>query len=229
MIKLDEAKSWKNRFQEKLVDITEFQDFEDVLNDERLKTFMNTSLGDLEKISNEAGMNYAYLWGESENKDITMKEYLEDIYNTRIRLVKEKRIKFYISENKDIQGLIFYTISRPHFTTGEVAASNLSFFSFDLKKNQITLIRDTYSLLKDLIKNYAEVRWNALVDNPACEMYKKICDRLGGSYSTSKDTPGVIYFEILGNPLLERFSNHKQELLFREKGILDLDEELLNE
>lgn len=44
MIRLNEVKSWKNRFKEKLVDITEFQNFEDVLEDERLETFMNTSL-----------------------------------------------------------------------------------------------------------------------------------------------------------------------------------------
>ena len=84
MIKLDEVKSWKNRFQEKLIDITEFRDFEKALNDGRLQTFMNTPLENLMKDSNELGFSYTYLWDDlpEKEKTLTMREYLQE-YNIK--------------------------------------------------------------------------------------------------------------------------------------------------
>lgn len=233
MVKLDEVKSWKNRFQEKLVDITEFQDFENVLNDERLKTFMNTTLKELIPKVNELGFSYKYLWGEipEEEKNLSMKEYLKNYYKNKFFLVEGGRLKFYISESKEIEGMIFYSLSRPAFNGGLSYVSSISFFSFNLNSNMLTLIRDMYSLIKDLLKKYASVNWSADIENPACEKYKEICRKLGGDYFVDRSNPGIIYFEIEGNYHYEYSSTKLSEKLriFRERGISDLDKELLNE
>lgn len=225
MIKLDDVKSWKNRFQEKLIDITEFQDFEKVMEDERLQTFLNTPLKDLANTSNELNMSYKYLWGElgKDEENLTMKDYLKSIYAQQAFRIKQSRAKFYISESNEIQGLIMYSTMR---TSSNIpgdfrsSVSNLSLISFDLSRNQLVLVKDMYSLIKKLLKNYDNIHWSANVDNPACSMYKRVCDKLNGDYSVDGD---IIYFEIPGNHFYEHSIRGKQMLELREKKIKELD------
>lgn len=228
MIRLDNVNSWKNRFQERLVDITEFQDFKNVLEDERLQTFMSTPVSELSNSSNELGMSYKYVTGElsDQEREMTMKEFLLSFYGD---FIATGEAKFYISEHNEIQGMIFYTATGDSNPFLRKRVQDLGFFSFDLNEGKYTLIKDTYLLIKDLLKKYRTVSWDADENNPACESYKRLCDKLGGEYFNVPDRPGIIHFSLAGDLLYKEtlsLKESKQALLYKEKGIKELDDEI---
>lgn len=151
-LKLDEAKSWKNTIQEKLRDISELSDLEEFLNDERLQTFLNTKFKDLIKVSNDLGFSYRYFLSEDLwNLDMTLKEYIMAYHNNIDRLFHNKKMKILVSEDKTINGLILYDITISHLGSGRKDISEIGVISFDLEKNNITLIKDTYNLLVEVV------------------------------------------------------------------------------
>lgn len=87
-----------------------------------------------------------------------------------------------------------------------MSADNFGFISFD--KGNITFIKDTFQLIKDLFYkyNFNRVAWGCYADNPAIRGYRKFIEKFGGrevAYlrQTTKLLDGKIHdsviFEIL--------------------------------
>lgn len=197
MIKLDEVKSWKNRFQEKLIDITEFQDYQKVVNDERLYTFFHTPTKELAQECNELGDSYKYAF--SGNEDLMNLPFykLLDV----MLLVNKGKIKLYISKDKEIEGLILYTVGGGDYGLLRGSSSyieDILVLSFNLRKNSLTLIRDLSNLIEDLRKNYGYMKWLASKDNPATEFYKRKVKFFQGKYKEDSKDPNILIFWIPG-------------------------------
>ena len=191
MIKLD-----KVRYQEKLVELTDFQKIKGVINDKRLQTFLDTPFGELLKQGNELGHTYEHAfpgWPEPFKKR-TFGDMLS-FFN----VLERGRIKFYISEDDDIEGLIFYTTSgNIRRFDSELYVKDICVISFNLEKNSTTLVRDLYNLVKELREKYREIHWVADKNNPAVRTYKSICERYNGGWGNSEEQEGLIEFFIPG-------------------------------
>lgn len=218
-LKLDEVKSWKNRFNERLRDVSEVSDFKDFLEDERLQTFLNTEMKDLVKITNSLGFSYKYLIEEDFwDSDMNLKEFLEKFYS-QISDLSRLKLKVFVSEDKIINGLVMFCVMNSPFLSHHRIITNLNFMSFDLSKNNVVLIKDIYNLLSNLLKDYDYIEWGCYTDNPACDAYKKFCDKFGGEYSV---VGKKMRFTLIGNN--ERFENKMSEL-----KIIELKESLIEE
>ena len=197
MVKLDEVKSWKNRFQEKLIDITEFQDYQKIVNDERLYTFFHTPTRELAQECNELGDSYKYAF--SGNEDLMNLPFykLLDV----ILLINKGKIKLYISKDKEIEGLILYTVGGGDYGLLKGSSSyieDILILSFNLQKNSLTLIRDLSNLIEDLRKNYGYIKWLANKDNPAVEFYKRKVKFFQGKYKEDPEDSSILIFWIPG-------------------------------
>lgn len=181
---------------EKLVDVTNFQDYLEVINREDLKPFFSTPMKDLFKKSNELGNSYKYAFdmkGEN-SQDLTLAQVLSTLL-----LANQGRIKLYFSESNEIEGLIMYTIGGtdlinrwPHYV------EDIVIMSFDLDKPNMTLTRDLYRLIQDLRLKYRYIRWIADKNNPATKFYKKVVDRYGGICEPDSEDEEILVFKIPG-------------------------------
>lgn len=216
-LKLDEVSSCRNRFNEKLRDISEIFDFRTFLEDKRLQTFLNTKLKDLARVSNDFGLSYKYLIPEEMwNSNATMKDYLtlyqEDIKDDELKDTKERIL---VSEDKTINDLIIYETKVPRIVGGRRDVSDIGVFSFDLNKNNVVLIKDIYRLLVDMMKSYGYIEWSCYRGNPACGAYKKFCDKFNGIYYISPKNTELQVFQIRGDERRygERLSDSEKEEL----------------
>lgn len=191
-MKLDKITSWKNRYKENLVDLGTFQDIEEIKNDERLKSLLDTPLGEIINKGNELGHTYSHAFiGDWEN---FYEEPLKNIFR-EISKSEQGKIKFYISEGKEIEGLIFYTI-KTHANKKYVW--DIFTISFNLDKNSLTLAKDLYILFLQLRNKYDFIRWEADSENPSCVMYKKICEKYGGEVEVLEEDDNILVFKIPG-------------------------------
>ena len=179
-MKLDEVKSWKNRYKENLVDLGWFQDLEIIEKDERLKTFLNTPLKKIIDRGNELGHSYSHAF--MGNWESFFDKTLLEIFS-RIAEDTRGRIRFYVSEDKDIEGIIFYTTKKRN---KKEFVENIFVISTDLSRNSLILAKDLHALFLQLIKEYDFVRWEADFENPSCRVYKRICTSMRGTWGFPK-------------------------------------------
>lgn len=226
-LKLDEVKSRKNRFQEKLIDITEFQDYQKIVNDERLYTFFHTPAKELAKECNELGNSYKYAFPDNEALMNLPFYKLLDI----MLLANKGKIKLYISQNKEIEGLILYTVGGGSYGLLRGSSSyveDILTISFNLQKNNLTLIKDLSNLIADLRKNHGYIKWIADKSNPAVEFYKRKVKVFQGKYKEDPEDPNILIFWIPGlkkdppeelEPFDEKFHPIITNDIFRESVI----------
>ena len=212
------------RLKEKLIDITEFNDYKLVSEREELQDVFNKTLRELYKESNEFGCNYKYAFGMDERiLDLTLKNFLNILLHNL-----SGTIKFYISKYNEVEGLIFYTIAGTDFTRyWKRYAEDICVLSFNLKKNSIVLIKDLYALVKDLRTKYKEINWSADVNNPATKNYKSITEHLGGFWKESTEYEEVLEFKIPGIKGFKEPINEQSEQTGEKEIFLELKERRL--
>lgn len=211
-IKLDSFNTWKTRFNEKLIDITDFQDLNILIKDKRVSTLLNTTLKELYKNNSSLGASYKYAFGEMpEILDMTLGEYLKSI-----SIYERGFIKIYLSKNKEVEGFIFYTLDRADIKVGNTPrVQDVCVLSFDLDKNSLTLAKDTFDLVKELLSKYTSVHWTAFKENPACNFYKRTCLKLGGAWEENEDFDGVLDFYIPGKNKIDYKIEESKDYDFR--------------
>lgn len=192
-IYLDKDSSWKNRFNEKIKDISRYSRFEEVINNPQLRTFFNTTFGELYNLEDSQGHNYRFFFGEDVNENDTVGEYLSRWYvsmkDSNDNLI-DAQMKISVDNNDAILGFLILCIGEldnsvvsKKVSNESVGVTELCVFSLNFESINYTLTKDTQKIIEDIfIKNptFSFVGWTAYINNPAIKMYYRRCKDWGG-------------------------------------------------
>ena len=96
----------------------------------------------------------------------------------------------YSDYNGTPNGIIIYRESSPS------VVEEITVISFNLKKNNMVLIKDLMDIFKELIKSHKSVTWSCFKRNPAIRMYYKLCLKFGGTVEESPLSDEVLVFSV---------------------------------
>ena len=150
--------------------------------DEDVRRILMTPISLLE--DNELDLSYDYLVGE-ELKNFS----LYKILNLMIMSGMDIHI-LYSDYNGTPNGIIIYRESSPS------VVEEITVISFNLKKNNMVLIKDLMDVFKELIKSHKSVTWSCFKRNPAIRMYYKLCLKFGGTVEESPLSDEVLVFSV---------------------------------
>jgi hypothetical protein len=98
-------------------------------------------------------------------KDKTLYDLIATSLNYNIK--GTKTFSYFSEVNQTIVGFIAYIVFQKEVI-------EIKIFSFDLKHNNLVLLRDLKYLLDQLVEQYIGVSWTALIENPANKIYEKV-------------------------------------------------------
>ena len=150
--------------------------------DEDVRRILMTPISLLE--DNELDLSYDYLVGE-ELKNVS----LYKILNLMVKSGMDIHI-LYSDYNGTPNGIIIYRESSPS------VVEEITVISFNLKKNNMVLIKDLMDVFKELIKSHKSVTWSCFKRNPAIRMYYKLCLKFGGTVEESPLSDEVLVFSV---------------------------------
>ena len=150
--------------------------------DEDVRSILMTPISLLE--DNELDLSYDYLVGE-ELKNFS----LYKILNLMVKSGMDIHI-LYSDYNGTPNGIIIYRESSPS------VVEEITVISFNLKKNNMVLIKDLMDVFKELIKSHKSVTWSCFKRNPAIRMYYKLCLKFGGTVEESPLSDEVLVFSV---------------------------------
>ena len=150
--------------------------------DEDVRRILMTPINLLE--DNELDLSYDYLVGE-ELKNFS----LYKILNLMVKSGMDIHI-LYSDYNGTPNGIIIYRESSPS------VVEEITVISFNLKKNNMVLIKDLMDVFKELIKSHKSVTWSCFKRNPAIRMYYKLCLKFGGTVEESPLSDEVLVFSV---------------------------------
>ena len=150
--------------------------------DEDVRRILMTPISLLE--DNELDLSYDYLVGE-ELKNFS----LYKILNLMVKSGMDIHI-LYSDYNGTPNGIIIYRESSPS------VVEEITVISFNLKKNNMVLIKDLMDVFKELIKSHKSVTWSCFKRNPAIRMYYKLCLKFGGTVEKSTLSDEVLVFSV---------------------------------
>ena len=150
--------------------------------DEDVRRILMTPISLLE--DNELDLSYDYLVGE-ELKNFS----LYKILNLMVKSGMDIHI-LYSDYNGTPNGIIIYRESSPS------VVEEITVISFNLKKNNMVLIKDLMDVFKELIKSHKSVTWSCFKRNPAIRMYYKLCLKFGGTVDESPLSDEVLVFSV---------------------------------
>ena len=150
--------------------------------DEDVRRILMTPISLLE--DNELDLSYDYLVGE-ELKNFS----LYKILNLMVKSGMDIHI-LYSDYNGTPNGIIIYRESSPS------VVEEITVISFNLKKNNLVLIKDLMDIFKELIKSHKSVTWSCFKRNPAIRMYYKLCLKFGGTVEESPLSDEVLVFSV---------------------------------
>ena len=150
--------------------------------DEDVRRILMTPISLLE--DNELDLSYDYLVGE-ELKNFS----LYKILNIMVKSGMDIHI-LYSDYNGTPNGIIIYRESSPS------VVEEITVISFNLKKNNMVLIKDLMDVFKELIKSHKSVTWSCFKRNPAIRMYYKLCLKFGGTVEESPLSDEVLVFSV---------------------------------
>ena len=150
--------------------------------DEDVRRILMTPISLLE--DNELDLSYDYLVGE-ELKNFS----LYKILNLMVKSGMNIHI-LYSDYNGTPNGIIIYRESSPS------VVEEITVISFNLKKNNMVLIKDLMDVFKELIKSHKSVTWSCFKRNPAIRMYYKLCLKFGGTVEESPLSDEVLVFSV---------------------------------
>ena len=150
--------------------------------DEDVRRILMTPISLLE--DNELDLSYDYLVGE-ELKNFS----LYKILNLMVKSGMDIHI-LYSDYNGTPNGIIIYRESSPS------VVEEITVISFNLKKNNMVLIKDLMDVFKELIKSHKSVTWSCFKRNPAIRMYYKLCLKFGGTVEESPLSDEVLVFSV---------------------------------
>ena len=150
--------------------------------DEDVRRILMTPISLLE--DNELDLSYDYLVGE-ELKNFS----LYKILNLMVKSGMDIHI-LYSDYNGTPNGIIIYRESSPS------VVEEITVISFNLKKNNMVLIKDLMDIFKELIKSHKSVTWSCFKRNPAIRMYYKLCLKFGGTVEESPLSDEVLVFSV---------------------------------
>ena len=150
--------------------------------DEDVRRILMTPISLLE--DNELDLSYDYLVGE-ELKSFS----LYKILNLMVKSGMDIHI-LYSDYNGTPNGIIIYRESSPS------VVEEITVISFNLKKNNMVLIKDLMDVFKELIKSHKSVTWSCFKRNPAIRMYYKLCLKFGGTVEESPLSDEVLVFSV---------------------------------
>ena len=150
--------------------------------DEDVRRILMTPISLLE--DNELDLSYDYLVGE-ELKNFS----LYKILNLMVKSGMDIHI-LYSDYNGTPNGIIIYRESSPS------VVEEITVISFNLKKNNMVLIKDLMDVFKELIKSHESVTWSCFKRNPAIRMYYKLCLKFGGTVEESPLSDEVLVFSV---------------------------------
>ena len=150
--------------------------------DEDVRRILMTPISLLE--DNELDLSYDYLVDE-ELKNFS----LYKILNLMVKSGMDIHI-LYSDYNGTPNGIIIYRESSPS------VVEEITVISFNLKKNNMVLIKDLMDVFKELIKSHKSVTWSCFKRNPAIRMYYKLCLKFGGTVEESPLSDEVLVFSV---------------------------------
>lgn len=150
--------------------------------DEDVRRILMTPINLLE--DNELDLSYDYLVDE-ELKNFS----LYKILNLMIMSGMDIHI-LYSDYNGTPNGIIIYRESSPK------VVEEITVISFNLKKNNMVLIKDLMDTFMELIKTHDSVNWMCFKKNPAIRMYYKLCNKFGGAIEESPLSDEVLVFSV---------------------------------
>ena len=150
--------------------------------DEDVRRILMTPISLLE--DNELDLSYDYLVGE-ELKNFS----LYKILNLMVKSGMDIHI-LYSDYNGTPNGIIIYRESSPS------VVEEITVISFNLKKNNMVLIKDLMDVFKELIKSHKSVTWSCFKRNPAIRMYYKLCLKFVGTVEESPLSDEVLVFSV---------------------------------
>ena len=150
--------------------------------DEDVRRILMTPISLLE--DNELDLSYDYLVGE-ELKNFS----LYKILNLMVKSGMDIHI-LYSDYNGTPNGIIIYRESSPS------VVEEITVISYNLKKNNMVLIKDLMDVFKELIKSHKSVTWSCFKRNPAIRMYYKLCLKFGGTVEESPLSDEVLVFSV---------------------------------
>lgn len=150
--------------------------------DEDVRRILMTPISLLE--DNELDLSYDYLVGE-ELKNFS----LYKILNLMVKSGMDIHI-LYSDYNGTPNGIIIYRESSPS------VVEEITVISFNLKKNNMVLIKDLMDVFKELIKSHKSVTWSCFKRNPAIRMYYKLSLKFGGTVEESPLSDEVLVFSV---------------------------------
>ena len=150
--------------------------------DAEVRRLLTTPIGLLE--GNELDLNYNFLVGR-ELSGLS----LYKILNLMVMSGMDIHI-LYSDYNGTPNGIIIYRESSPK------VVEEITVISFNLKKNNMVLIKDLMDTFMELIKTHDSVNWMCFKKNPAIRMYYKLCNKFGGTIEESPITDEVLVFSV---------------------------------
>lgn len=208
----------KSRLFEKLRDVTEYNDFTQVINSEELEGLMSLPLRELFKREDSQGHNYKYFITDYESlpSEIISRCTLKDVllawrnsHEKSLALHPESttKLKVYVSESeksKEILGLVYYYCrddNTDNFSNSCVF--DMGMMSFNLEKPNMIFTHDILELIDNLLEEYDSVKWFANRDNPAVKTYQKLCTLCNGVCRNNISNKNVVDFEIIAEDYLD--------------------------
>ena len=150
--------------------------------DEDVRRILMTPINLLE--DNELDLSYDYLVDE-ELKNFSLYKILN------LMVMSGMNIHILYSDyNGTPNGIIIYRESSPS------VVEEITVISFNLKKNNLVLIKDLMDVFKELIKSHKSVNWSCFKSNPAIRMYYKLCLKFGGTVEESPLSDEVLVFSV---------------------------------
>lgn len=150
--------------------------------DEDVRRILMTPINLLE--DNELDLSYDYLVDE-ELKNFSLYKILNLMVNSGMDIHI-----LYSDYNGTPNGIIIYRESSPK------VVEEITVISFNLKKNNMVLIKDLMDTFMELIKTHDSVNWMCFKKNPAIRMYYKLCNKFGGAIEESPLSDEVLVFSV---------------------------------
>lgn len=162
----------KVEFSENLLDLTQFQNWRDIREDKRLKTFFHIPSLEILNFGRSHDQKYSteFLRWFNSLPLKNVRNILDYIFYTQF--MQKGKIKFIISPTQEIEGFLFFTlVGNPIRMESETVVRNVGVIQFrdiDISEevcNMYALMRNTYEL----------VEWVTSKDDPNNSFYMKLC------------------------------------------------------